>query len=148
MIKVYTDGSCRGNGYEASRGGWAFVAIDENNEIICSNSGGESETTNNRMEMSALLAACRKFSEHTESVEINMDSAYCFNCFTQKWHENWQKNGWVNARKEPVKNKDLWEEIIPFFENPNYTFRKVKGHADDEWNNYVDNLAVTAAMEV
>lgn len=148
MIIVYTDGSCRGNGSEGAKGGWAYVVIDENDEIVSSGSGGELNTTNNRMEMSALLAACEIFNERAkyEPIEIYMDSAYCHNCFVQKWYKTWQKNGWINSKREPVKNRDLWEQIIPYFDNPNFHFRKVKGHSNSKWNNVVDKMAVAAAM--
>ena len=86
---------------------------------------------------------------HTEAddsspLTIVTDSAYIHNCYSQKWYIKWRQNGWVNSKKEPVANKDLWEQIIPYFDNPNFKFEKTKGHADDTRNNYVDKLAVAA----
>jgi ribonuclease HI len=74
------------------------------------------------------------------------------NCYTQKWYKNWEVNGWRNSKKEPVANKDLWEQLIKWFEMPEFEFKKVKGHATDDseftkWNNYVDELAQNASAE-
>ena len=80
-----------------------------------------------------------------EPVEIYSDSAYFCNCIKDKWYVNWQNNGWLNAKKQPVENKSLWEEIINLMNYANVTVNKVKGHANNEINNYVDNLAKKAA---
>lgn len=148
MLKVYTDGSSRGNGYDGAQGGWSFIIFDENDSIICKDSGYQSNATNNQMEMTAFIKGCEaalKRLQEGETIQVFMDSAYIHNCYVQKWYKNWQKNGWVNAKKDPVKNKELWEEIIPLFENPLLYFQKVKGHSTDQKNNFVDNLAVAAA---
>ena len=84
-----------------------------------------------------------------EKITIRTDSAYCHNCYTQKWYKNWQKNGWKNSKKEPVANKTLWLQLIPFFENTNFIFEKVKGHTGaKDWNNEVDKLAVEARKQI
>ena len=83
-----------------------------------------------------------------DSVIIYTDSAYLHNCYTQKWYVNWQNNGWRNTKKEKVANQDLWERLIRYFEMPEVEFVKVKGHADNKWNNYVDGLAQGASANI
>lgn len=144
QIKIYTDGACRANGTKNALGGWAY-AIIYNDELRLEEWGNEKETTNNRMEMMAVVEALKNFTDLDEEIVICTDSAYIYNCIKQKWYVNWQKNGWVNAAREPVKNKDLWEQIIPYFSNPLISFEKIKGHHGDKWNEYVDRLAVKAA---
>ena len=136
---IWTDGACSHN---PGPGGWAFIA-----ETGDSDSGYEVETTNQRMEMMALYNALR-YSEELpmEKITILTDSAYCCNCYKYKWYIKWEKNGWQNAKKEPVKNRDLWEKIVPYFKNDRYSVEKVKGHADDFMNNEVDRLAVAARI--
>ena len=136
---IWTDGACSHN---PGPGGWAFIA-----ETGDSDSGYEVETTNQRMEMMALYNALR-YSEKLpmEKITILTDSAYCCNCYKSKWYIKWEKNGWQNAKKEPIKNRDLWEKIIPYFKNDRYSVEKVKGHADDFMNNEVDRLAVAARI--
>ena len=105
-------------------------------------------TTNQRMELAAALNALKvvwPMCEVFDDIEICTDSAYLHNCVTQKWYVNWQSNGWKNSKKQPVANQDLWEQLVPYFEMPNIKFTKVKGHADNVWNNYVDDLAQTAS---
>ena len=84
----------------------------------------------------------------TDSVVVYTDSAYLHNCYQQKWYVNWQKNGWKNAKKQPVANQDLWKMLIPYFETFGIDFVKVKGHAGNQWNEYVDDLAQTAAARL
>lgn len=80
-----------------------------------------------------------------DTATIYSDSAYIINCITQKWYKKWQTNGWRNSKKEPVANRELWERLIPYFENPRFSFEKVKGHSGEkDWNDYVDRLAVEA----
>lgn len=139
MIDIYTDGACSQNG--TWDGGWAVVIV-EDGVAINSFGGHESETTNNRMEMLAFIGALgyiKAANYRVSDVTIHTDSAYIVNAFAQRWIVNWQKNGWKNSKKEPVKNKDLWERIIEF-NLPK--INKVKGHADNEFNNMVDKLAV------
>ena len=144
MIKVYTDGSCRANGSTNAVGGWAF-AIVKDGELIYAARGMVTGTTNNQMELEAVKRAIRwigtgpEFKD--EQVEIYTDSAYIQNCVSQKWYVNWQKNGWINTKKEPVKNREYWENLIPYFTNERFSFLKVKGHNGDKWNEYVDKLA-------
>jgi ribonuclease HI len=77
-------------------------------------------------------------------IVVYSDSAYVINCYKQKWYKKWQVNGWINSKKQPVANKELWEQLIPYFENPFFSFEKVAGHADNKYNNLVDEMAVKA----
>lgn len=144
MILVYCDGACSGNGKENAVGGWAYTIIIEDDVIT--GMGSEVNTTNNRMELMAAINALRWVRQYNADSEIILrtDSAYIHNCYTQKWWINWRKNGWRNAKKEPVANKDLWEELILFFQDNKITFEKVKGHSGDKYNEIVDRLAVNA----
>ena len=147
-FEIYTDGSTKNNGYANSVGGWGYVVLQEGARIH-SCSGAEVGTTNQRME---LLAAIEGI-EHTldnlcapfDKIIVYTDSAYLHNCYTQKWYRNWERNGWVNSKKQPVANKDLWERLIKYFEYPEIDFVKVKGHAGNQWNEYVDDIAQSAA---
>ena len=148
MIKVSTDGSCRANGSANAVGGWAFAIVRED-ELIYAARGMVFGTTNNQMELEAVKRAIKWIGTgsefRNEQVEIYTDSAYIQNCVSQKWYVNWQKNGWVNTKKEPVKNREYWEILIPYFTNERFSFLKVKGHNGDKWNEYVDELAQEAS---
>jgi ribonuclease HI len=155
MKIFYTDGSTRGKNQkgEANDGGYGVVVFDGEDEfyILKYISNQTHFTTNNRMELYAAVMGILKVSEiinekKLEDVELEVytDSAYLHNCKEQHWYGNWIKNNWRNSKKQPVANKDLWERIIPLFENPKIEFFKVKGHANDKWNEYVDKLAVQA----
>lgn len=151
-LKIYTDGSCKGNGTENSRGGWAYICLDENEQIIGSGSGGINDnTTNNRMELIAALKGIKCAEEIATKIriiycEIYTDSAYLHNCIKQKWYVNWQSNGWLTSKKTEVLNKDLWEQLIPYFDDSRFEFFKVKGHTSkQDWNDKVDKMAQKAA---
>lgn len=148
MIKFYTDGSCRSNGKENNSGGWAYIIIKDGS-IIGKECEQVKNTTNNKMELTALLRACEKalLYEREDRIEFYMDSAYIHNCISQGWYRKWRNNGWLTAKKEPVKNRELWELLIPFFENERFHFYKVKGHSEDFYNNIVDELAVGGIKE-
>jgi ribonuclease HI len=145
--KIYCDGAASNNGYENAIGGWAYVVLDEEENIIIEDAQMVEGATNNRMELYAAYSGIYDLlsnQKDVESIDIYTDSAYLHNCITQKWYINWLKNGWRNARKEPVANQQLWEHLIPYFEDSRIEFHKVKGHNGDKWNEYVDNLAVAA----
>ena len=148
QLEIYTDGSCKKLGTNATFGGWAFIAL-RGGERIYEVAGSEYGTTNQRMELLAIrnaLEFAQKNRLPNEHVIIYSDSAYAINCYEQEWYTLWQYNGWVNAKGEDVKNQDLWVSIIPYFDNYWYHFSKVKGHADNYWNNECDNLAQTASL--
>ena len=147
-IKLQCDGAASNNGKENAIGGWAF-AIVKNDEVTYSESGKQIGATNQMMELQAIIAGCEfvSLSESKDSlIDVYSDSAYAMNAHIQNWWCNWEKNGWLNSKKEPVANKELWELLIPYFKNINYTFNKVKGHMGDEHNEYVDKLAVQARL--
>ena len=107
-------------------------------------SGGERNTTNNRMELMGAIQALEVLKEPVR-VRLHTDSAYLVNCFHQGWHERWQRNGWRNSKKEPVENRDLWERLLALTKRHHVEFVKVKGHSNDRWNNRCDELARAAA---
>ena len=140
-VDIYSDGACSGN---PGPGGWGTVLLF--GPHIKEMSGGEPHTTNNRME---LLGAIRGLEELTErcAVRLHSDSAYVINCFKQGWYRNWQRNGWRNAAKQPVENRDLWEQIVALASKHDVEWVKVKGHSDDKWNNRCDELARAEAKK-
>ncbi|RJX21368.1 MAG: ribonuclease HI [Desulforudis sp.] len=140
---IYTDGACSGN---PGPGGWAAVIIegDRQREI----SGSEKETTNQRMELKAALEALRVLDGTHDQVTLVSDSAYLVNCFRDRWYERWDRNGWVNAKKQPVQNRDLWQELISLAGRHQVRFVKTKGHSNDELNNRADALAREAIGEL
>ena len=134
-VIIYTDGACSGN---PGPGGWPAVLIyKENKKEI---SGGSKNTTNNIMEVTAVIEALKNLKKQC-NVKIYSDSAYVVNCFKQGWIYNWKKNNWKTANKEPVKNKELWEELYNLVQYHKVDFIKVKGHSDNELNNRCDELA-------
>ena len=144
---IYTDGSAKGNQYTHARGGWAYCILHDGN-MIRHDSGFVADTTNQRMELQAVieaLKACEALWNPNYEYHLYSDSAYLINCYEQKWYENWEKNGWVTTARKPVSNSELWAEIIPYFRRKSFFFHKVKGHEDDYYNNYVDELAQKAA---
>lgn len=137
-VIIYTDGACSGN---PGPGGWgAILMINENKKEI---SGGNKNTTNNVMELTAVIEAL-KLLKRPCNVNLYSDSAYVVNAFLQNWILGWIKNGWKNSNKEDVKNKELWQELISLTTVHNVTFHKVKGHADNKYNNRCDELARNA----
>lgn len=141
-ISIYTDGACSGN---PGKGGWgALLIAGENKKEI---SGGEKETTNNRMELTAPIEAL-KLVKRPCKIKLYSDSAYLINAFTNGWLNNWQKNGWKTADKKDVKNRDLWEQIYKFTQIHEIEWIKVKGHSDNEYNNLCDKLAVAAIKQI
>lgn len=139
-VTIYTDGACSGN---PGDGGWG--AVLKHGDAIREISGYEKDTTNNRMELKAVVEALKCLKESCD-IELFSDSAYVVNAFNNGWIENWQKNGWRNAGKKPVKNKDLWTELIELADKNKIKWLKVKGHADDEYNNRCDELATSAII--
>ena len=137
-VIIYTDGACSGN---PGPGGWgAILMINENKKEI---SGGNKNTTNNVMELTAVIEAL-KLLKRPCNVNLYSDSAYVVNAFLQNWILGWIKNGGKNSNKEDVKNKELWQELISLTKVHNVTFHKVKGHADNKYNNRCDELARNA----
>jgi len=139
-VTIYTDGACSGN---PGPGGWAAILIagDDAERLT----GGESHTTNNRMELRAALEALRSLNAPA-SVVLHTDSAYLSNAFNKGWLDSWQDNGWQTSSNNDVKNKALWQALLDEADRHDVEWVWVKGHADNELNNMADELAV-AAME-
>ena len=140
-VVIYTDGACSGN---PGPGGWGTILMYKNvkKEI----SGYMENTTNNIMEITAVIEGLKLLKYECE-VEIYSDSAYVVNAFNNHWIEGWRKKNWINSSKEPVKNKELWQELYNLTKQHNVKFIKVKGHSDNEYNNRCDELARLAVKE-
>lgn len=137
-VIIYTDGACSGN---PGPGGWgAILMYHENKKEI---SGGEKNTTNNIMELTAVIEGLKALKFPCE-VELYSDSAYVVNAFEQGWIYNWVKNNWKTAGKDSVKNQELWQELYELTKTHKVKFNKVKGHSDNEYNNRCDELARNA----
>lgn len=135
-VDLYTDGACSGN---PGNGGYCAILIYNGIEKVIS--GFEKDTTNNRMELMAAIKGLEALKEPCD-VSLYSDSAYLVDSFNLGWINDWQKNGWKNASKKPVKNIDLWERILYLTSVNTVTFIKVKGHSDNEYNNRCDKIAV------
>ena len=138
MIKIYTDGSCLGN---PGNGGWAAIIIDDKKKIQIK--GSKKDTTNNQMELLAPIKALKKIPKGS-NVQIFTDSKYVKSGITE-WINNWKKNGWKTASKQPVKNKDLWTELDQMTNEFQIKWSWVKAHSTDDLNNEVDLIAREAA---
>ena len=138
---IYTDGACQGN---PGPGGWAWAEAPDG---VVYGSCGEKPSTNQRMELKAVLEALRAHPEG--EIEIVSDSTYVVNCFNASppWWKGWLARGWRNSQKQPVANRDLWEPLIELYQarRPQPKFRWVKGHSGEPMNERVDQLAVAAA---
>lgn len=145
--EIYTDGAAKGNDPGHRSGGWAYCMLYDG-DIIRRDSGTILNTTNQRMELQAViegLKACEILMKPDAEYHFYSDSAYVINCYRQGWYESWEKNGWRNAAKKEVANQDLWVQIIPYFKRKSFFFHKVEGHADNHYNNVVDKMAQAAA---
>ena len=135
-VSVYTDGACSGN---PGPGGWAW-AIDPNTWA----SGSEMPSTNQRMEIRAVLEAVTALEG---PLVVVSDSTYVVNCFRDRWWAGWIKRDWLNSQKKPVANRDLWEPLVDAVnDRGDVAFRWVKGHSGHQMNDFVDQLAVTASL--
>ena len=141
-IILYTDGACSGN---PGPGGWGAVLIF--NGIEKELSGANPNTTNNVMEITAVIEGLKALKRPC-NVNIYSDSAYVVNCFEKNWINNWIKNNWVNSKKKPVKNKELWLELYNLTKIHKVTFNKVKGHSNVKYNNRCDELARNAILTI
>ncbi|MGK5095204.1 ribonuclease HI [Deltaproteobacteria bacterium TL4] len=144
-VKIYTDGACSPN---PGIGGWGSVLIspqhkNHRKEI----SGAEAESTNNRMELRAAIAALQQLKSFC-IVDLYTDSAYVCNAFRKGWIFNWKKNGWKTTDKKPVLNQDLWETLYELSKQHEITWNWVKGHANNPENNRCDELAVQAREQI
>ena len=138
-VDIYTDGACRGN---PGKGGWGAVLVYNGREKELS--GGERETTNNRMELTAAIKSLACLKEACE-VTLYSDSKYLIDAVTKGWVYSWKSKGWKKADKSPALNVDLWEELLALLERHKVTFIWVKGHDGHEYNERCDTLATTFA---
>ena len=140
---IYTDGSCLNN---PGPGGWAAIIIDnatgEREEI----SGGKAETTNNRMELLAVISALRKI-DVGDVAEVFTDSSYVQKAITKGWLDNWKANGWLTTGKKPVQNQDMWQELDKLLEERTVSFKWLRGHNGNTFNEWCDKLAFAAAQK-
>lgn len=141
-VIVYTDGACSGN---PGPGGWGVLLQWNKQEKELS--GGEPQTTNNRMEMRAVIEALKAVNQPCK-IKIHSDSALIINTFKKGWIDTWIKKGWKKSNKKPVENQDLWKEMLRAMKPHDVEWIKVRGHADNERNNRVDRLAVEASKNV
>lgn len=135
-VDLYTDGACSGN---PGKGGYGGILMY--NGVSKEYSGYEEITTNNRMELTAVIVGLKMLKEPV-NLNIYSDSAYVVNAFINDWITNWINNDWRTANKKPVQNIDLWKELIVQLKPHNVTWNKVKGHADNQYNNLCDRLAI------
>lgn len=128
ILRMYTDGACRGNQSESNYGGWGTILEfgDHRKELY----GGEINTTNNRMELTAVIEAFKSLKKDGQEIEVFTDSAYVANCFREKWYESWEKNKWRNAAKKSVENQEMWKELLELVRRHRVTFFRVKGHVN------------------
>ena len=140
-VTLYTDGACSGN---PGPGGWG--AILSYNGVEKELSGGESATTNNRMELLAVISGLEALKEPCH-VELYSDSKYVIDGLSKGWAASWRKNGWRKADKKPALNPDLWERLLNLTEKHELSYHWVKGHADNPYNNRCDQLAVTESQK-
>ena len=135
QVTIYTDGACSGN---PGPGGWGAILMYK--DKVLELSGYEANTTNNRMELLAPIQALSRLKEPC-AVSVYSDSAYLVNAFRQHWLDNWQKHNWLKSDKNPVENQDLWKELLRLTAVHDVKWFKVKGHADNAYNNRCDELA-------
>ena len=136
QVSIYTDGACSGN---PGPGGWAAILIYNGREKVLS--GGEEQTTNNRMELLGVISALQALKEPCE-VELWSDSRYVIDALEKGWAQGWQKKGWKKPDKTPAKNPDLWETLLSLTAQHEMHYHWIKGHAENPYNNRCDELAV------
>ena len=141
-VEIYTDGACSGN---PGMGGWGAILVYNGKEKeIC---GSEAQTTNNRMELTAVIEALKALKEPC-SVTLTTDSKYVCDAINQEWVYNWKRNGWRKPDKKPALNVDLWEDLLSLLEKHSVTFVWVKGHNGNAYNERCDKLAVNEYLKL
>lgn len=154
-VAIYTDGACSGNGQSDARGGWAALVKFDGSDVSRELSGGERGATNQRMEIRAVIEGLKALNRPSV-VTVYSDSSYVINCMKQHWYLKWRSNGWISSKREPVANRELWEELLAVVEGNGHriSWEKVDGHADQKpghisteheiLNQRCDKLAVAA----
>ncbi len=141
-VEIYTDGACSGN---PGKGGWGAILIYKNEKKeLC---GAAADTTNNRMELTAVIEALKAL-KFPCSVNLTTDSKYVCDAINKGWVYLWRKNGWKKADKKPALNVDLWEELLPLLEKHSVTFNWVKGHSGHPYNERCDRMAVREYLKL
>ena len=140
-VTIYTDGACSGN---PGPGGWGAILLYNGHEKAIS--GGEASTTNNRMELSAVIEALQCLREGC-TVELYSDSRYVLDALEKGWAVRWRNNGWMRTKKDPALNPDLWDRLLRLTEYHNVHYHWVKGHADNPYNNRCDAMAVAESKK-
>ena len=126
IVRLYTDGACSGNQSRTNVGGWGAVLYFAGHEKELF--GGQANTTNNRMELTAVIRAFQALNRPGLQVQVFSDGSYVMNCFRNRWYVSWERNGWKNAKKDPVENQDLWQELLALVRQHEVSFFRVKGH--------------------
>ena len=138
-IVIYCDGACSGNQFDKNVGGWgAVLKYDDKTKSIF---GGERDTTNQRMELTACIKALEAIKVNSIHIDLYCDSAYLINCMNEKWYERWEKNNWRNTKNKPVENQDLWVRLLTLIHKYDISFHKVDGHKGIDLNELADKLA-------
>ena len=140
-VTVYTDGACSGN---PGPGGWAAILQYNGAEKVLS--GGEAQTTNNRMELLGVISALEALKEPCR-VELYSDSKYVIDALQKRWVWGWKSRGWIKSDKKPALNRDLWERLLPLVEKHEMVYHWIKGHAETEENNRCDQLAAAESKK-
>ncbi len=139
ILRIYTDGGCSNNQGSVNFGGWgAILEMGQHRKEIY---GGEANTTNNRMELTAVIEAFKALKKPGQTIQVFSDSSYVANCFRERWYVSWEKNQWQTASRKPVENQELWKTLISLVSQHDVTFYRVKGHVNlDHPNTKVDDL--------
>jgi ribonuclease HI len=144
QFELWTDGACSGN---PGPGGWAAILVARRADGTIAKqlelAGGDPATTNNRMELQAVIEGLRAL-QHPSAVTVHIDSSYVMDAITKRWYERWKARGWKTADKQPVKNRELWEALLALLEGHTVSWKKVRGHAGVQLNERCDELAVAA----
>ena len=138
-VYIYTDGACSGN---PGPGGWGAILLYQGQEKVLS--GGDASTTNNRMELTAVIQALGQLKVPCQ-VELYSDSRYVIDALSKGWVFQWQRRGWIKADRKPALNVDLWQQLQPLIATHTVTYHWVKGHSDNPYNNRCDQLATAQA---
>jgi ribonuclease HI len=138
-VIIYCDGACSGNQNKTNTGGWGALLSHRGKvkEIY----GGEPNTTNQRMELTACIKALEEIRSTRYEIDVHTDSAYLANAINQQWYVKWQRNGWLNYNRKPVENRDLWERLLTLLSKYRVNLIKVAGHSGDVLNERADELA-------
>jgi ribonuclease HI len=145
-VTIYCDGACSGNQFKGNRGGWG--AVLSYHDAVKEVHGGEKNTSNQRMELTACIEALQRLKGKGLGVDVFSDSAYVVNGMQQRWYDRWERNGWLNAQRKPVENRDLWERLLAIVRSHDVTFHKVTGHSGIDLNERADELARLGISEL